>query len=274
MADYKIIATDLDGTLLDSDQKVSIENKHAISELTAKGVYVVPSTGRALYEMPAEVRDDPNIRYIIHTDGAAIYDKVTGKNITISMSRAESDKMLDIIAEYETSSSVRYGGICYVDSSKHNTDDYTYNRVGPEYIEHLYKYAEPTDNFESFCRGLDCIEMICTFFHSEDDRIECEKRFNAMPEYQTASSVTNSIEIFSGKAGKGSALLTLADMLGVDRAATIAVGDSTNDSDGIRAAGLALAVQNACDELKELADEIICDNDSHVMKYILDKYIK
>ena len=274
MINYKIIATDLDGTLLDSDQLVSPENEQAIAELTEMGVHVVASTGRALWEMPPEVRDNPNIRYIIHTDGAAIYDKVTGKNISLPMSRAESDKMLDIIAQYETSSSVRYDGRCYVDENKHNDADYRYNRVSDTYAEHLYRFAEPVKNFDKFCRELEAIDMICTFFHREKDRKECVKLFDSMPEYQTASSVPKNIEVFSSKAGKGNSLLKLADMLGVDPATTIAVGDSTNDSDGLRAAGLSLAMANACDELKELADEIICDNDSHAMKYILENFIK
>ena len=66
----------------------------------------------------------------------------------------------------------------------------------------------------------------------------------------------------------------LADMLGVDRKDTIAVGDSTNDSEAIKDAGLGLAMENACDELKQIADEIVCNNKEHVARYILENYIK
>lgn len=269
---YKIIATDLDGTLLNSDQHVSFENNAAIEKLTQMGVHVVASTGRSLWEMPDEVRDNPNIRYIIHTDGASIYDKLTKENSTIPMSRAESDKMLDIISEYQTSSSLRYDGWCFVDEKKHNYEDYAYNRVSKTYADHLFKYAKTVDDLDKFSRELDHVDMICTFFHSEADRIECTERFEALPEYQVASSVVNNIEVFSAKAGKGNAILKLADMLGIDRSLTIAVGDTTNDFQALECAGLSLAMENAVPELKEIADEVICDNDSHAIKYILENY--
>ena len=68
--------------------------------------------------------------------------------------------------------------------------------------------------------------------------------------------------------------MLLADILGVDRAQTIAVGDSTNDMTMIKAAGLGLAMQNAVDELKQNADEVICDNNSNAIDYIVERYIK
>lgn len=271
---YKIVATDLDGTLLNTDQLVSPENEAAIKELTQMGVHVVASTGRALWEMPPEVRDNPYIRFIIHTDGASIYDKQTKKNINIPMTRAETDKMLDILSQYETSSSVRYDGWCFVDKNKHNDEDYAYNRVNPTYAAHLYRYAKEVDDLEKFSRELDSMDMICTFFHTDAERIECTARFEKEPEFQVASSVPNNIEVFSIKAGKGNALYMLADMLGIDRNATIAVGDTTNDSQALECAGLSLAMANSVPELKEIADEVICDNNNHAIKYILDHYFK
>ena len=71
------------------------------------------------------------------------------------------------------------------------------------------------------------------------------------------------------------ALLRLADMTGVDHAQTLAVGDSKNDSDMLAAAGLGLAVSNAWEELKAVADVVIpCSNDEHVAPYLLEHYFK
>ena len=53
----------------------------------------------------------------------------------------------------------------------------------------------------------------------------------------------------------------------------IAVGDSNNDSSMIEQAGLSLAVANACDALKELADQTICDHSEHIAKYVLENFI-
>ena len=82
------------------------------------------------------------------------------------------------------------------------------------------------------------------------------------------------IVIFSADAGKGHALWKLADALGIDRADTIAVGDTLNDIDNIRCAGLGLAMDNAMDALKAEADAVICNNEEHAIAYILEHYIK
>ena len=77
----------------------------------------------------------------------------------------------------------------------------------------------------------------------------------------------------ASSAGKGNALLLLAELLGVDRNATIAVGDSTNDCTMVETAGLGLAMDNAVPKLKAVADAVVCNNRDHVVKYILEHYI-
>ena len=67
-------------------------------------------------------------------------------------------------------------------------------------------------------------------------------------------------------------MFLLAKLLDVDPAATIAVGDSTNDYTMVKAAGLGLAVENAVPELKAAADAVICNYREHSAKYILEHY--
>ena len=81
------------------------------------------------------------------------------------------------------------------------------------------------------------------------------------------------LEIFSVKAGKGTALEKLAESLGIPMWETIGIGDSGNDISLVKSAGLGLAVENACGELKEIADEVICSNDCHAIRYVEEKYI-
>jgi hydroxymethylpyrimidine pyrophosphatase-like HAD family hydrolase len=79
--------------------------------------------------------------------------------------------------------------------------------------------------------------------------------------------------VYSSDAGKGKTLAAFADKLGVDISDVIAVGDSNNDATLIEKAGLGLAVANACDALKEIADQTICDNSEHIAKYVLEHFI-
>ena len=93
-----------------------------------------------------------------------------------------------------------------------------------------------------------------------------------MGKFVVAASEPTNIEIYNKNAGKGTAMLRLADMLGVPRENTIAVGDSKNDMDMIKKAGLSLAVSNACDELKAAAHQTICPYTHHSADYILSHF--
>ena len=77
MFKYKLIASDLDGTLLTPQKTVSQENEAAIRELCELGVHFVPCSGRAYEQMPSFIRSNPYVRYYIYSDGAGIYDKKT-----------------------------------------------------------------------------------------------------------------------------------------------------------------------------------------------------
>ena len=73
----KIVALDLDGTLLDSSKRLSDANKAALAAAAAGGVHIVPTTGRFFGMMPECVRELPFVRYAITINGAQVYDRET-----------------------------------------------------------------------------------------------------------------------------------------------------------------------------------------------------
>lgn len=273
--DYKIVATDLDGTLFNTSIEVSKENLAAIQEMDRRGVHFVPSSGRAYTEIPDKVLKIPEARYVICADGATVYDQKTKKIIcSTNMNKELSKLVLDMLYEYQTLLTVRYEGLAYVDEKLHDWDLYDEYRLTGNYKKFIYDFDRPTPDFKQFCYDLPSIEMICVFFKSNREMAECKKRLLETGRVQVASSEPYNLEVFDINAGKGNSLLKLADYLGVDRAATIGVGDSLNDMDNIRKAGLGLAMENACEALKVEANRIICNNDEHAMKYILENFIK
>jgi len=269
---YQIIATDLDGTLLNSKAEISRENREAIQKLTDKGIFVVPSSGRTLSEIPKELRESREIRYIIHSNGAVVLDKLTGERILSCLSKALSQKVWDIVTSYDTHLTVRYDGRCFVDSRFQSDEDYEYYHVCIPHQTVVKNFAEHLENFEQQIRSVEDIEVFSVFFHNPEERIACRKVIEGTDGLSVVDVDPNNLEIISGKAGKGTALYALADKLGIDRTATIAVGDSDNDKSIVKAAGMGISVSNACDELKALADEIICSNEEHAMAYILEHY--
>jgi len=115
MQNYKIVSADLDSTLLSSDMTVSRENEEAIHALAQQGVHFVPNTGRTFGEIPEAVKQNPDIRYIIYSDGSAIYDKQSDTTKGAYLPRELYLRMLSLLKEYEALSSVRTGGVSYVD---------------------------------------------------------------------------------------------------------------------------------------------------------------
>ena len=75
--DIHIVALDLDGTLLDSEKRLSEANREALARAAARGVLIVPTTGRFFGMMPPAVRDLPFVRYAITINGAQVYDRET-----------------------------------------------------------------------------------------------------------------------------------------------------------------------------------------------------
>lgn len=273
MSTYKIISTDLDGTLFDEKGRISPENDAAIKELTARGVLVVPNSGRCMIEMPSLIKDHPLFRYLIQSDGAVIYDKETGKRLERCMPKGVTDVVFEILKDYRCSISVRQNGLCYVRDTAHNDADYAANKVDDGWRDYFYKIATPTD-FSRFDHPDTAVEMLCVFFADMQERAACTKRLEALDTVQVASTAANNIEIFSVDAGKGKALLALAASLGINGKDTIGVGDSTNDSDMILRAGKGLVMENACPELKALGGTVICHHRDHAMRYILEHFIK
>ena len=268
-----LVGSDLDGTLL-LHEVLSPENMAAISEMKKRGICFAVNSGRTISEMPRAVLENPDIRYYIGADGGIIWDKETGETMSVAMSRRSVRSVLDILYSSPTLITARHGGVSYTDAELCTAEGYEAHRVSKPYRRFIDYYVKKVDGFKSFVYELPEIEMICVFFANDGDMAECRAKIEALGEFAVASSEPTNLEIFHKRAGKGSTLLALADLLGIPHERTIAVGDSRNDMDMIEKAGISLAMANATDELKAAADRTICFCEEHSAKYILENIIE
>lgn len=271
MYKYKLISVDLDGTLLNSEKHVSAENRLAIQKFTEAGGYLVPNTGRSFFEMPAEIRELPGVRFFICSDGSDIYDKETDTHISLGMTPEEANTVYREIAEYDTFIMLHYSDNTYVDLDR--TDDETMAHHGMDAFFRAQAHACPhVADFDTFCKTRDDTGMICIFFADLEKRKACREKLTGMG-YCVVSTASHNLEVFSRKAGKGNAITALAEHLGMPKEALIAVGDGENDVTMFEAVGLALATANGRDFVKDAADAVICTNDEHIIPYIMEKYV-
>ena len=215
MRSFKIIASDLDGTLLNSRSEISEKNLAAIEEINRRGVHFVPCTGRAFTEIPEIIRKNSNIRYIIYSNGAALIDTKRNTKILNGIPKDTAKHIFDTLARYETYLTIRHGGNCYVDLAKKNDKANVHYNLCLPHINVVDNFALAREDFEEWMHTLDDIEVVSAFFHSDEECLACRKALSEMEELFVASSADYNLEIFNKKAGKGSALCKLADMLGV-----------------------------------------------------------
>ena len=275
MSNIRLIATDLDGTLLNTPGQVSDENLDAIHALAERGIPVVPASGRSYTEMPEVLRSHPDIRYYLYSNGAAVMDSVTGENIIeLCIPKACSNRVLDLLFSFEAHITYRHRGVCIGDASMQNEDAFAYYNVWQRHREVIEQFAEYEPDFKVRAYAADGVEMFAVYFHSEEEMEACRTALSGIDGIGFAGIAYCGLEIFSAQAGKGRALLALADKLGIAHDRTAAVGDSDNDRSMILAAGIGFVVSNADASLKADADEVICSNDEHAMAWILEHYVK
>ena len=97
MANYKLIVSDLDGTLLNEKMEIGEKNDAAICEFARRGILFAPFSGRTRDEIPDTLINSPYVRYLSYSNGAVVYDKAEKKKIISSNSNSLSSTFHIII---------------------------------------------------------------------------------------------------------------------------------------------------------------------------------
>lgn len=259
--DIKLIALDLDGTLLNSKKQLSKENRKALTECIQNGILVVPCTGRTADGIPSEIKDIDGIRYAIATNGAVIHD--LKENAVLDTKMLTWEKAMELLE--------------FVDNYPVMYDPYIEGRgiTEPKFFENLSDYCL-TDALQDLVKKtrdlhpsiIDYVrnirkpvEKINLFFPDMEGRARLRAELNKQADILVTSSIPNNLEINALGASKGEAIHRLADLLGIDRAQTMAIGDGENDFTMIRMAGVGVAMKNASEELQAEANYVTETND-------------
>lgn len=255
--DIRLIAFDLDGTLLNSAKILTQRNRSALLQAADKGIFLVPATGRLFKGIPADIREFPFLRYAITINGAAVFDTRTGDNLY----RAEIPLQSAIeIMTYLDRFPIIYD--CYKDNTGWMTqsmwDQAEVFAPNAYYVHSIRTNRAPVPELKEFLlRQGGSVQKIQLFSTDPALRTELLRelplRFKNLA---VSSSVERNVEINHEDANKGAALMALASHLGLDRSRLMAFGDGLNDITMIREAGLGVAMQNAAGDVKSAADLI------------------
>lgn len=271
----KLAATDLDGTLIASNGEISTENFEAMEEAIKKGLYIVPTTGRSFYEMPKELRERKSYTHCICSNGAVIFDRDGNEIWKSTFSMDKTMELFGILSEYDTMIEVYTKGTPVTETSKLTKEAYIHYRVEENYHDVLTATRKGVENLKSFLsENSEGAEMFNIFFSDAGERKEAFERIGKLDYVELTTSMASNMEILQRSVNKGSSLKMLCEKLKVKKEEVMAMGDSRNDLTLLSAAGTALAVANACDDLKKVADEVICSCDESAMAYALSRFVQ
>ena len=283
MAEIKIVALDLDGTLLDSEKRLSEVNRDVLARAAAKGVLIVPTTGRFFGMMPPAVRDLPFVRYAITINGAQVYDRET--DTALVRDEIPLDMALGVMELLD-----RYDVIydCYrqnwgwmTAALQDKAADYATNE---HYLGMVREFRRPVPELKAHLRataGEGDVQKIMLFARNtqvsglssqvlDAIRLELAAKF---PEINVTASTWNNLELNIKSAHKGNALRRFAEHLGHKLENCMAFGDGMNDFTMVEAAGLGIAMANAEPEVKRVAKDVTLSNDEDGVAKGIDKWI-
>lgn len=268
-----LIAFDLDGTILNSQKKLSQGNLTALSRCAQLGIEIVPATGRAAEGIPENIREIPGVRYGITTNGGAIVDLRTMKPLkSCTLSNETVLELIGIIKKYHAMYDpyINGKGISQTAFIEH-MDEYG---IDPTVQKMIRETREIVPDAEAFVRetGTD-VEKLNVFFGNLEER-ECLRReLSQRKDIIISSSLSNNLELNAQGATKGEGLLWLADYLGIPRMDTIAFGDGENDISMLMAAGIGIAMRNGTDSAKAAADEQTLTHDEDGVAAALERLV-
>lgn len=267
---YKIIACDLDQTLLSTDRTVSKRNIEAIKQATALGIKFVLATGRGYNSVEGTLKEiglyDKEDEYVISYNGGAITENKGNRLLHF-------DGIPFDLAQKLYQRGISYN-VCIHVYTKESV--YAY-RFWQEEVDYLAGRMGVKEIFTDSLDFLDRQDIVKILYENTNrsylQNIERELK-DLTQDIDVSYSSNRYIEFNHKGVNKGAGLMFLADLLGVKPEETMAIGDNFNDLSMIQRAGLGIGVQNTIEDMKPLCDYITKANyNESAIAEVIDRFI-
>ena len=280
---YELIALDMDGTLLDSGQRITPRAKAAVGEILAHGKQVVFATGRCRPQLEEYLECFPQMRYLICENGACVCDLKTGEDLfRRALPQQQVLHVMEAVEKEDVLAAFFIGNRSFMDRR-------TFLRMeefGLESYRAVFaKSAVWVEDLFSFYRDRPLeVEKIALFFPSGNlnarDGLHrraqacarVQERIHSLP-VTMAVSASGNMEITGEGVNKGTGLKLLCGHLGLPLSQTAAVGDGENDRELLQLAGLAVAMENASASIRAAAAVTVPDCDHDGAAVAMERYM-
>ena len=270
----KILAFDLDGTLLDDSKQIPQDNIDAIKRAAARGVQIVPATGRIYKGIPEALKSLPFMRWFITANGSYLYDAVEDR----AAARAEIPAE-EAVAFFEYADTLGVLYDCYQDNWGYMTADML--KVAPGIIPDpgvrklITDLRAPVPELKAYLRekGTDVQKLQLYFTDMQLRARMLEELPERFPHLAFSTSMPFNIEVNAPAATKGQCLISLCSILRVEPKDSMALGDGTNDLDMLELSGIGVAMANAAPALLEAADYVTLSNNEAGFARAVERFV-
>ena len=274
LAEVRLLALDLDGTVLTDEKHITKRMERSIYDALDAGLEVVLVTGRPLSGIPDELLAISRIRYAISSNGAVTTDMQTGKRLRGAYLDDQAAKEIARIPmERNLIHSIFIGDIGYCEQCYFQDQWKLY--MGTKHEPYIRKSRKGTDSIDDLIDQSDVgVENIWFMTHSQEERDELDRMVHSRWNVHTVLTAITDVEIGSTKADKGLALDDLSEKLGIARDEILAIGDNENDLGMFRAAGITVAMGNATESIKQMAGIITDSNEEDGAAKMIEKILQ
>lgn len=272
MQDIRLLALDMDGTVLDDDKAISPRTMAALQAAIDRGVQVVPATGRTADGIPPQFLKLRGLRWALTSNGASVVELGSGRSLVhLPFTLAMALDVYDIADRYESLLSVFIGGHGYTRDCGEVLEQYAPPNLWP----YLRASRRAVKDMRALMRqNPDAIEKFSILYKDVSTRDAVRAAVLArFPDIEVADSLGGNLELTAPGVDKGRGLLELARALGIDPAQVMACGDGGNDTAMLRAAGFGVAMANAQDEVKAAADYITLSNNEDGVAAAVERFV-
>lgn len=265
---YKLIALDMDGTLLNSQKQISQQNRDAIAKAKAMGVVVVLASGRpteGMHSMLQELTMNSDQDFVLSYNASFIQNMATKEVILNQHFNGKALKKLATLAKSLETNIHAFSptlGLITPKTSRYTEQEAHYNGLSITEMDfHLLDDDHP---------------IIKAMFIDEPQQLDTVIARLSPTLYQQFTIVQSApyfLEFLNPEANKGFGVKMLAEHLGIKQSEVICMGDAGNDYHMLKYAGLGIAMGNATDEIKTIADHITDTNDNHGVALAIERFV-
>lgn len=278
MSKYRIIVMDVDGTLTNGEKKIPKKTKEALMEAQKQGMRLILASGRptsGLMDFAKELEMEKHNGLLVSYNGSKVIDCETNEVLfNEAMSVEQGKAVLEHLKKFDVIPMIDKGEYMYVNdvfNNEINLNGKPFNIIQYESRGGKYKLCEK-DDLAAFADYP--INKILTAGQPEYLKENYKEMMDPFKDTLSCMFTASFYFEFTAQGiDKAKALDTVLSKLGYKKEELIAFGDGQNDASMVKYAGLGIAMDNAVQELKDVADYVTLSNEEDGIAYALNKFV-